>query len=269
MTTLSLTLPVAGQPSSSEDPKVTTALQAIQSWGNGSIDAGNVTAGSLTAATLDSTTVNAIAGINASGTVRRGKTNISATESRTNTAYGLLTTPDRVQSVVLPTDGLLYVLYQATWQESVAGAARAAIFVGSNQQKIALDYGTAPVTSAAGMSVGGTAATNAVLTSWTGGLASHNQPAGGTAYGGDVTTGQAVGQVGSATVGADGITSEINGSIVYLGVQGGAAGSSMYAGGPAVLFAAAGTYDVSVQFKASSGSVTASNRKLWVWTVGF
>lgn len=36
-----------------------------------------------------------------------------------------------------------------------------------------------------------------------------------------------------------------------------------------VLFAAAGTYDVSVQFKSSSGTVTAKERKLWVWTMGF
>ena len=40
-------------------------------------------------------------------------------------------------------------------------------------------------------------------------------------------------------------------------------------GGFTFAFAAAGTYTVSVQFKASSGSVTASNRKLWVWTIGF
>lgn len=30
-----------------------------------------------------------------------------------------------------------------------------------------------------------------------------------------------------------------------------------------------GTYDISVQYKVSSGSVTAKERKLWVWTIGF
>jgi hypothetical protein len=35
-------------------------------------------------------------------------------------------------------------------------------------------------------------------------------------------------------------------------------------GGFAVVFAAAGTYDVSVQFKSSVGSVTVKNRHLWV-----
>jgi hypothetical protein len=31
----------------------------------------------------------------------------------------------------------------------------------------------------------------------------------------------------------------------------------------------AGTYDFSVRFKSSSGSVTAKNRKLWVASIGF
>jgi len=38
-------------------------------------------------------------------------------------------------------------------------------------------------------------------------------------------------------------------------------------GGMAELFLAAGTYDVSIQFKATSGSVTAKDRRLWVETV--
>lgn len=41
------------------------------------------------------------------------------------------------------------------------------------------------------------------------------------------------------------------------------------AGGFAVIFADAGTYTVSVQYKATSGSVTAKNRNLWVTTMGF
>jgi len=38
-------------------------------------------------------------------------------------------------------------------------------------------------------------------------------------------------------------------------------------GGFCTIFAAAGTYDVSVQFKASSGTVTVNSRKLWVTTM--
>jgi hypothetical protein len=50
----------------------------------------------------------------------------------------------------------------------------------------------------------------------------------------------------------------------YLGVGGGVAG-----GGVCYIFAAAGTYDVSIQFKATSGSITVKERKLWVATMGF
>jgi hypothetical protein len=62
-----------------------------------------------------------------------------------------------------------------------------------------------------------------------------------TVYAGDVTTGQLVGRVGASFPG----------------------------GGQIVVFAAAGTYVVSVQFNSSSGSVTVAGRKLWVWTEAF
>jgi hypothetical protein len=52
-----------------------------------------------------------------------GKANIAAAESTTATSYaiGNLTTPDRVQNVVMPTDGLIAVWYQAIWQNTVSG----------------------------------------------------------------------------------------------------------------------------------------------------
>jgi hypothetical protein len=62
----------------------------------------------------------------------------------------------------------------------------------------------------------------------------------GGAYTGDVTTGQLLGRNLAATL---------------MGL--------------AVVFAAAGTYDVSIQFKSASGSVTAKERKLWVEAVSF
>lgn len=182
------------------------------------------------------------------GTVRRGKTNIATEESRTNTAYGTLTTPDRVASVVLPTDGLIGVLYHATWKESVAGAARAAIFLGSNQLQMREAAG--PTTSAAWTN-SGTANVDSPLTSFPLGLAG-NPNASGTAA--DATTGQVVGTAS-------------NGTQFETGTPTGLA--AQYPGGPCYIFAAAGTYTVSVQFKASSGSVTAKNRKLWVWTMAF
>lgn len=181
-------------------------------------------------------------GFNAAGVVRRGKSIIGTTEARSNVAYGTLTTPDQVTGIVLPTDGFIVVGYQATWQESVDGAARAAIFVGANQLTFASENAAAsPLFQEA--SVGMAAAIYGVLATGPLGLAGTASGSGGVGYTGDVTTGQVLGVVPAAGTG--------------LG------------GGPTYIFAAAGTYTVSVQFKASSGSVTAKNRKLWCWTMGF
>jgi hypothetical protein len=185
-----------------------------------------------------STTLLQKLGLNDGAQVGRGKSIIATTESRTNAAYGLLTTPDRVQNIVLPTDGLIAVAFTGTWQWTVGGgAARAAIFVGANQLKATSNAGGAPgvqeIAGSNGVNV------DESFTSSPGGLVGQSSQTGG-AYPGDATTGQVV------------------------GLQ-----FTTLPGGPCLIFAAAGTYDVSVQFKASSGSVTAKNRKLWVWTVGF
>jgi hypothetical protein len=183
--------------------------------------------------------------------VRRGKSIIATTESRSSASYGLLTTPDRVQNVILDTDGLILVAFQATWQESVDGAAHAAIFLGANQLKYTTVDNASPSAQEASIAGGATTvAKDMVLASCDFGLKSNDgygSPSGAT-YAGDVTTGQVVG-------GGRGITT----------------GGAMQFGrfGACHIFAAAGTYDISVQFKASSGSVTAKNRKLWVWTLGF
>ena len=53
------------------------------------------------------------------------------------------------------------------------------------------------------------------------------------------------------------------------GVTVGHQSSTSPAGGVAYIYAAAGTYAVSVQFRATSGNVTVKERKLWVYTLGF
>lgn len=93
--------------------------------------------------TRSTRTVAAKLGLSQTGDVRRGKSIIATEESRTNTSYGLLATPDRVQSVVLPTDGLLRVTFSALWKEASLGAARAAIFVGGSQLKVDAAEGVA------------------------------------------------------------------------------------------------------------------------------
>jgi hypothetical protein len=180
----------------------------------------------------------------------RGKSIIATTESRTNVSNGLMPTPDMVTEVVLPTDGLIAIAYQATWQESVAGGARASIFIGANALKTGIAGASAPgIQEAFITTTASPAAGNDVLLS-TGplALASLDFITGGSAfsaaYTGDVTTGQVIGG----------------------GVQFGGPGTQQ-AGGPCYVFAAAGSYDISVQYRANSGSVTAKNRKLWVWTM--
>lgn len=171
--------------------------------------------------------------LNDGATIRRGKSIIVTSESRTNTAYGTLTTPDQVANVVVPANALLAVYYHATWEQSASTAARAAIFLGSNQVKLATAAGSAAVQEA---SIGGTTSPDVLMGTYGGGLISMTAGF----YTGDVTTGQIVGGAWATQ-----------------------------SPGFAMIFVAAGTYTVSVQFKASAGSVTVKNRKLFVSTVAF
>ncbi len=172
--------------------------------------------------------------------VRRGKSIIATEETRNSTSFGLMATPDRVSGITLPTDGLIFVAYQALWKTS--GQGQAAIFLNSNQVKIRPAYGAGATAPIAGL-----ATTEAEANEYE-----------GLASGGS-------GLIGSPSAGAgDPQTSDVaTGQVV--GILGGV----FPPGGPACIFAAAGTYDVSVQFKASAGTVTAKERKLWVWTLGF
>jgi hypothetical protein len=231
-------LPIVGQPNSSEEPKIVTFESQLLALVNGNLDDANIAPAGLSAASLALTEQQKL-GLNDGAQVGRGKSIIATTESRSNVAYGTLTTPDQVSGLVLPTDGLIVVTYQATWQESVNGAARAAIFVGATQLKLADSTAAAPVVQEASLACG-TANIDKPLSSHTAGLSGPIGAPNATVYSGDVTTGQLVGLTGA----------------------GGASGAVS-------VFAAAGTYTVSVQFKSTSGSVTAKNRKLWVWTIGF
>jgi hypothetical protein len=182
-----------------------------------------------------------------------GKSIIATSEARSNTAYGTLTTPDQV-SVTLPTDGLLEIGYQARWSESVLGAAEAAIFIGSNQLKIS-DNSGAPVVQSTVQGAPLTGGNLYPLFTTPIGLATLGSAT--SAVSADVTTGQVVGASQSA---GGSLRARFGGTTISLATVG---------GGPCKVFAAAGTYVVSVQFKASSGSVTAVDRKLWVTPVAF
>jgi len=193
-----------------------------------------------------------------------GATNISASQSTSSTSFTVLSTPDEVTGIVLPTNGLIRVWYQAMWQTSVAGAGQAAIFLGSNQVSIQGWDGTTGHEPLVQSAWGTTAATNEPLFSYFGGLGSGQS---GTAYSADVTTGQIV---GFANEDGGSIGTQLGVAQTSFGYPSSGVGSqSAITGGACDIFAAAGTYTVSVKFKASSGTVTASNRKLWVEVIPF
>src|SRR6187455_2983289 len=152
---------------------------------------------------------------------------IATEESRTNTAFGTLTTPDEITGIVLPENGLICVGYRAVAKSTVESAGTFALFLGSNQVKagvsVAPEVRQANLTGTAFKPIGVSA--------------SGPDVGSGGAYSGDVTTGQLL-------------------------------APNLSAAPFAVIFAAAGTYAVSVQFKASSGSVVAKERKLWAFTLG-
>jgi hypothetical protein len=162
---------------------------------------------------------------------------IATEESRTNTEYGTLTTADEIKSVEIGENGLIEVGYIAEWKESVSEKARASIFVGSNQLKIGISSGGALAFDIAKMQSEkeGTPNTFSLLHSDTLGLDSAEPSSG--AYAGHATTGQVLG--------------------------------SSFAGGCCKIFGlAAGSYNLSIKYKAESGTVTAKNRKLWVVSYG-
>lgn len=156
---------------------------------------------------------------------------VAAAQSTTATTYSAtnLTTPDRIQNVKLPPGGLIIVRYQAIWQNTVASNARAGLFLGANQIKRS-QGASAPTV----MEVSGPAETNDDGIISTCGDGFNTQGGAGAAT--EVTTGQII-------------------------MNNAAAGT----GGATEIFAAAGTYDVSVQFKNNAaGTLTVKNRHLWV-----
>lgn len=193
------------------------------------------------------------------GDPSRGAVSITTSESRTNIAYGTMPTPDQVTGIVLPTNGLIAVWYQAAWQESIAGSARAAIFLGSNQLQAQGYNNTSRGPQAQAAATNGISGAQLVLATYPGGLLS----SGNSSYASDATTGQAVGYGGSGTGASDASHYELGG-VLFTSAQ------APGLGGPCYIFATAGTYTVSVQFKApSGGSVTVLNRKLWVRGLSF
>lgn len=217
--------------------------EAIRDLINGGMDSFNLSAAAA-----------ALLGLTQSGSIRRGRTFIAGEDTRTNPAYGLMSTPDRVSSLVLPTDGLFIIGYSARWK-TTTNLARAALFLNSTQVVIPHYSGAAATLSPQSASIsatGGTANKWNRIASSGAGLASTASDLDLNVA--DATTGQLVGVLGNIVTSSDAAT---------------ATETPGQAGGLAVVFADAGTYDVSVQFKATAGTVHARQRKLWVMAIGF
>lgn len=227
------------------DSNVTTAKIADANVTTAKIADANVTAAKLADA--------ARLGLSDLTSVRRGKSIVSTLETLTApSGYQFAPTPDLVSNIVLPTDGLIAVLFNGMWQSSATTAVLAGIFLGSNQATIApgrTNYQDAPQAQAASLTPG-VANKDAALSSYGGGLISETVDNVSNQYTGPVTTGQIAGlQTGGGSYT----------SISPLGV-----------GGPCYIFAAAGTYSVGIKYAQQvSGNITVKNRKLWVWTLAF
>lgn len=240
---ISLGVPTSGQSFATEGAKVATDMTTIQTWANGNVDSNNI-ANSFAAS----------AAVNTGTQTIKGVTNIATSETRTNAAYGTLTTPDQVSGIVLPSNGLIAVWYQALWQQNGTNG-RAAIFVGATQLKAQVTAATAGnvVTTLAAVMPGTINVNQPLVSAGSFGIVSAstgNNPA-------DVTTGQAVGLVGGSALAANvEIGSNIESPFPPWGT-------------PTYIFAAAGTYTISVQFKSATGTVTASARRLWVQAFSF
>lgn len=194
-----------------------------------------------------------------------GKSVVATAQGRTNTAYGLLGTPDRVSGLVVPADGdWIFILFDALVKTS-AGGGRAAIFLdgtpggGSLNQLKVTDLGS-PGNPGNEAAVIASTLYERVVSDPIGLIASGS--AGGATDNLHVGTGTAIGIAGrnAATIP---IAYEVSGSAQTRNDP------NPGVGGICAVQVDAGTYDVSVQYKASSGTITAQQRRLAVWTKEF
>lgn len=280
MSTLNFTYTLTNGTTADAD-QVQTSLNELRAMINGNLDGSNFTDGGIAAAdildgTLTATefsaTLAAQLGVNDGANVRRGASIIATEEARTNAAYGTLATPDQVANVAVPTGGLVLVDFSALWKESIAGAARAAIFIGANQLKVRDTDQAAPQLQAAAIDGAGFAVGTNVyraVRSFPGGLFASHNPSG--AHTSDPTTGVASAVIGS-TANASVLSCEVGGGNRRFNVGAGSGyGPSGGIGGLCLIEGiAAGTYTIKVQYLASGGgTVTVKERRLQVWVVGF
>ena len=194
--------------------------------------------------------------VGAIGSKRGDYVRNSGTGTRTNTAYGNLNdAADEVTGIVIGADDILLVRFIAqSWIGSVSDAARAAIFIGSDQLRVPVDIAASPATQAAvaqGTSV-------VQLCTYPGGLIASNVGFTPSAF---PTTGVAL----ASFMQDSGHKIELGGSVFTENSS--ASGSTQLGitpGGACEIFGLpAGTYTVAVRYKSTSGQVSVTDRRLW------
>lgn len=135
-------------------------------------------------------------------------------------------TADEIPGIVMAENGLLLIGFSGAVKSSSSSEGRVGLFLGANQTKVQNTSGSLSNVEVTTFNT----AFHRVVSSPSLGLSS----AEGATFTSDETTGQVLGY------------------------------STAGAGGLVAIFVAAGTYTVSVKFKAAAGSVTAKERKLWV-----
>lgn len=176
-------------------------------------------------------------GVSETSRIRRGASVITGTDTITSSSYAVMTTPDQVSSIFLPTDGLLVIAASMIWGAASSATPFAALFIGSNQLKIPIT-GAAPAVQEVS-SINGTNF-QALSTSPTGLITTN--------FGASIDKG-------------------IN-TILAIAAKDAPQGTPKW-GGFTIVEAASGTYDISVRFKAATGTVSAKQRSLYVYSIGF
>jgi len=232
-----LEVPAIGEAVTASDPKIKKAIEALNTitGTENKVKGAGIEAGTIEGAQIKNETIKRedLAAESKPFTWYTPKV-IATEQTRESASFGTLATADEIKEVVLPENGLILVGYQAVGKSSVAEAGKAAIFLGANQLKAYKTGAANPEIQEDTITGSGETTFRAIFTSQVG-----LQSSIAAASGAPVTTGQ------------------------ILGAQSG------NASGVCVIFAAAATYNISIQFKATSGSVTAKERKLWVATLGF
>lgn len=148
-----------------------------------------------------------------------------------------MTTPDRVDDIVVPTGALVAVLFEAEW---TGGSAVAGLHV----DDITLQ---AQVNGAWGVSYGEASRPNDAVRRR---VLTHQGGVFGTTNAADLAA--AAPPVTGYAAGAINDTLDAPGK-----------------GAPCFISLPAGTYDIGVKFQSSGTPTTVRNRKLWVWTIPF